>query len=130
MTSFHSTTRRWAVTKLCTGDSYIKNLSIAGGLEGQSGHPNEAGQEAIANYVGAQLGLLTGSGASGSDDSSADVHAGVKASPQDHRGRHREHQPEAHTHNRRSEAGRHTGERGQRVYDKLRSGGGRGVRSV
>lgn len=53
--------------ELCTGTPWINPLSLLGGLTGDRnmGHPNAAGSAAIAQAVGSQIGLDTGSGGGG-----------------------------------------------------------------
>ena len=48
--------------ELCTGDAYINSITQPWFLGAQPGHPNEAGQQAIAQAVAGQLGFLPGTG--------------------------------------------------------------------
>jgi hypothetical protein len=53
--------------ELCTGTPYINPLGLIKGITGDRniGHPNVAGQAAVANAVGSQLGLGTNGGPRG-----------------------------------------------------------------
>lgn len=51
--------------ELCTGDSWIQDLSLHNKNLGVAGHPNPTGQQHEADAVAAGLGLLSGAGGGG-----------------------------------------------------------------